>query len=94
MTRALANKVELALERIAAQTLAGGYDELLEMRRRGPRGWAQIRTVGIRRHLAPTDHHLAFFGDNLADALPAALALVGVRGHEHDAGRKFAGRRQ
>src|SRR5690606_6697984 len=91
MARALADQVELALERIALEPVARGDEELLDVRLRGARRVAEVRAVRIDRHRTPADQPLAFLRADPRDRLLADRALVLVGRQEHDAGAVAAG---
>src|SRR5690606_22871615 len=74
MARALADQVELALERIALEPVARGDEELLDVRLRGARRVAEVRAVRIDRHRTPADQPLAFLRADPRDRLLADRA--------------------
>ena len=55
----LADQIELPLEGVAREALAGGDHQLLDVRLAGFGGRADVGLVGFGRHLAPADQPLA-----------------------------------
>ncbi len=94
VARALADQVELALERIALEAVAGCDEHVLDLRHRRASRLADVGFVRQRRHASPADQPLAFLGAQVRHTCLAALALCCVRGEEHHAGRVLARRRQ
>jgi hypothetical protein len=94
VARALAQQIELALERVAVVARGRGDEQLLDLRSGVARAVTQVGGVGVRRNDAPPDQRLAFLGADRGDDGLAALALACIGRQEHDAGRKLAGRRQ
>ncbi len=94
VARALANQIQLALERVARQTVGGGDEKLLDVRTRRAGRRSDIRLVGIGRHHAPADQRLALLGTDLLDHGLALRALGGVGRQKDDAGGEPAGLRQ
>ncbi len=94
MTRALANQVQLALERVPLEPVAGGDYELLDLRLRRASGLTEIGLLGVGRHDAPADEGLPFLGADLVHDRLATLALGGVCRQENVARRKLARGRQ
>ena len=77
----LADRQDLALERVlVADRQAGGDDRLADDRHGFDHGLAEAGQVG--RHVAPADHGLAFLGDDLLEVLDGILARVRVARQE------------
>jgi len=93
MASALAQQIQLALECIALEAVAGGDEQLLDVRRSGACTVAQVGAVHIGRHLSPADQGLPFLGADRRDNGFAALALGSVGWQEHDTRGKLARRR-
>jgi hypothetical protein len=78
----LANQIQLALEGVAVHSRTGRDDQLLDMRHRRARAFAEIGLPRFRGNDAPTDEPLAFLGAQLGDHALAVLALALVGGKE------------
>ena len=94
MAGALADQIELALEGIAAQPVAGRDEYLLDGGRRRQRGGADTRFLRVRGHRPPAHQVLAFLGADLGHGLLASLPLPGVAGKEDYPRGEPAGLRQ
>ena len=94
VARALADQIELALECLALEARAGSDEQLLDERSRVTGAVTKIGRVGVGRHDAPADEHLAFLRAQVRDRRLAAIALGQVRRQEHEAGSELAGARQ
>ena len=94
MAGPLADQVQLALEGIALQSLAGSDEHLLDV---GCRRQCRGADPGFLReggHLAPAGQLLAFLGADPGHRLLAFLPLRRVSGKEDDSRREFPGLRQ
>jgi len=88
---ALADEIELALEGVAREVVAGGDDEHLHVRHARPRRRADVGPVGVRRHLPPSDQALPVGLVQLVDARPAPLALLALARHVDEPGPEAPG---
>ena len=93
MARALADDVELALERVLVDVAAAAADEHLADHRLdflGAHGQAAV----VGRHVAPAEQDLAFGDDRALDLLLARHARRGLARQEHHADAVLPDRRQ
>ena len=94
VARALAYEVELALERLSFDALAGRNEQLLDVRSRGTGAVPQVGCVGVGRDDAPAYELLAFLRADRSHGRFAALALRRIRRQEHDARGELARSRE
>ena len=87
----LADQVELALEVVAPDAVAGAHDHHLHVGHGGAGGLAEVGAVRVHGHLAPADEALALGGDALVEEFLRAQALVLLARQEDDAGPVAAG---
>src|SRR5687768_6006270 len=93
MTGALADDVELALERIGDGDAPAAPDEYLaDHRLQLARRLGQITVV--HRHVAPAEQHLAFVLDRPLDLVLAGIAGGRVARQEYHSDAVLTGRRQ
>ena len=71
MSKALADNIELALELVLAQPLAGTNKQLLDARLGGERCRSDVRRGRVGGYVAPSDQLLTFVGDYLINDLAA-----------------------
>ena len=71
MSKALADNIELALELVLAQPLAGANKQLLDARLGGERCRSDVRRGRVGGYVAPSDQLLTFVGDYLINDLAA-----------------------
>ena len=91
--RALADDVELALERVGDGDAAAAADEHLpDHRLDAPGGLGEVAVVD--RHVAPAEQHLALFLDRALDLVFAGDARSRVARQEHHADAVLPGGRQ
>ncbi len=90
---ALADHVELPLERILVGAVARGADEdLPDLGQHGAR--ERAGRLVVDRHAPPAEEHLAFLGDHLLEQRDARLRLLRLLGEEDHADAVGAGRRE
>ncbi len=88
--KALANDVQLALERLFIETIGSANEQLGDVGLRHSGGRTNVSTFSISRNFTPAKQVLAFFGDDPVDRLAAELTLFLVLGQENIAGGVLA----
>ena len=83
MASAFADHIKLPLKVIALQSIGRADEKLHDVRFGGPRRRADIRRLGLRRHLAPANALLALLGNDRLHRRDALLPFGFVLGQEH-----------
>ena len=94
MAGRLADHIQLALERIGHHHVRAAADEDLADHRFLGAHRRRHRHLGVGRHIAPAEDHLAFGSYRALDLLLAGQARCVLLRQEHHADPEFAGRRQ
>ncbi len=84
MAGALADDIELSFKVVPGQVVAGGNEQLLDVRFAITGGRPHVGFDRLLRDLSPADQALALLGNDLLDGFLALLAFSHVGGQEHD----------